>query len=142
LEIINDNNTVNFKTWNEILSRKTNHILTPIPDELLCYNLGGYSCTCNIYLETYSCQHSLAISMVTNRLSEELSSSIPIGTKKGPGRPLKAVKGAYNSQPIDKNTKKSELICMFLAITIIFLISSSDNYAHFHQALNRIVPPH
>jgi hypothetical protein len=66
--------------------------------------------------------------MVTNRLSEEVSSSIPIGTKKGPGRPLKAVKGAYNSQPIDKNTKKSELICMFLATTIIFLINSIAYY--------------
>ena len=108
LEIINKNNTLDFRIWNEILSHKANNILTPIPDDLLCYNLGGYSCTCKKYVETYSCEHSLATSMVTNKLSKIVTSSIPIGIKKGPGRPVNAVRGAFNRQPLLKSTKKSE----------------------------------
>lgn len=108
LEIINKINTLDFSIWNEIVSHKANNILTPIPDDLLCYNLGGYSCTCKKYVETYTCEHSIAISIVTNKLSKIVSSSIPIGKKKGPGRPVNAVRGAFNRQPLLKSTKKSE----------------------------------
>ena len=45
------------------------------------------------------CEHSLAISILKNHLSESVSLDMPLGLKKCRGRPLKAFKGALNKQP-------------------------------------------
>ena len=50
-------------------------------------------------MDEYECEHSLAISMLKNQLSESVSMDMPLGLKKCRGRPLKAVKGALIKQP-------------------------------------------
>jgi predicted transcriptional regulator len=58
-------------------------------------------------MDEYECEHAMAISIAKNELSESITMHMPLGLKKGRGRPVKATKGALNRQ-IEvkvKNTK-------------------------------------
>ena len=101
LIIINNSIFNTFNDWElrQEYSKKV-YVLSVIPEEQVKFRSSGYSCTCRTYMNEYVCQHALAISMVTHTLPERISMNLPIGKRKGPGRPKKAVKGALNYQEI------------------------------------------
>jgi hypothetical protein len=72
---------------------------SPISSERLKNSSSKFSCTCQTYMYEDECEHSLAISILKNHLSESVSMDMPLGLKKCRGRPLKAFKGALNKQP-------------------------------------------
>ena len=59
-------------------------------------------------MDEYECEHAMAISIAKNELSQSIIMHMPLGLKRGPGRPVKAVKGALNPQ-IKVNKKNQKL---------------------------------
>lgn len=60
-------------------------------------------------MDEYECEHAMAISIAKNELSQSIIMHMPLGLKRGPGRPVKAVKRALNPQiKINKKTPKIE----------------------------------
>ena len=78
---------------------ETFRILQPITEAMKPTHVGTFSCPCIHYLTCYFCKHSLGLSIRLHTLPEEMCLDVPIGYKKGPGRPKKAVQGALNHQP-------------------------------------------
>ena len=100
IKLINISNTNRYETWEERETfSKTLCVISPITSERLKNSSSKFSCTCQTYMDEYECEHSLAISILKNQLSESVSMDMPLGLKKCRGRPLKAVKGALNKQP-------------------------------------------
>lgn len=100
IKLINISNTNRYESWEEREKfSNTLCIISPISSERLKNSSSKFSCTCQTFMDEYECEHSLAISILKNELSESVSMDMPLGLKKCRGRPLKAVKGALNKQP-------------------------------------------
>ena len=95
LKMITNSNTNSFISWSECV-----RIVSPLPSDLVSFRSGSYSCTCRTYMDEYDCEHALAISITRNRVATYVSMDLPMGQRKGPGRPKKAVKGALNYQNV------------------------------------------
>lgn len=109
VEIINCSNYNRFKSWDERESFQKNvRIISPVLDNRFANSHSGYRCTCQTYMDEYECEHAMAISIAKNELSQSIIMHMPLGLKRGPGRPVKAVKGALNPQ-IKVNKKKSKI---------------------------------
>ena len=111
VEMINCSNFNRFKSWDERENFQRNvRIISPVLGDRLANSHSGYRCTCQTYLDEYECEHAIAISMAKNELSKSIIMHMPLGLKRGPGRPIKAVKGALNRQlKINDKSSKTEL---------------------------------
>ena len=108
VEMINCSNYNRFKSWDERENFQRNvRIISPILGDRSANSHSGYRCTCQTYMDEYECEHAMAICMAKNELSKLIIMHMPLGLKRGPGRPIKAVKGALNRQIVTnlKNTK-------------------------------------
>lgn len=103
LQLLNNINNNKFDNWNE-REEVIRHVyvVSPISAADSLFRTGGFKCTCQDYLKEYDCIHALAMSIAKNKLSTYMSLEIPIGQKKKPGRPSKAVVGALNPQISEK----------------------------------------
>jgi hypothetical protein len=100
IKMINTSNANRYVSWEERESfSKSYYVISPISNERSENSSSKYSCTCQTYVDKYECEHSLAISIIKNQLTESISMDMPLGLKKSRGRPVKAVKGALNRQP-------------------------------------------
>ncbi len=122
LKMITNSNTNSFISW---MSRQYYsecvRIVSPLPSDLVSFRSGSYSCTCRTYMDEYDCEHALAISIIRNRVATYVSMDLPMGQRKGPGRPKKAVKGALNYQ----NVKVTKLDVIEAEVTEQLKISST-----------------
>ena len=111
LRMINTSNKNSFTSWEEREEYSRNvRIISPLSPNRLLYCSSVYECTCQTYLDEYECEHTVAICVVNNKLPESRSMYLPIGLKRGPGRPSKAVKGALNRQKMpEKRSKQGDL---------------------------------
>lgn len=111
VEIINCSNYNRFKSWDERERYQKNvRIISPVSDDRKANSHSGYRCTCQTYMDEYECEHAMAISIAKNELSQSIIMHMPLGLKRGPGRPVKAVKGALNPQiKVNKKNSKIEL---------------------------------
>ena len=96
LNNINNNKFVDWENREEIITHV--YLVSPITAADAMFRTGGFKCTCQEYLKEYDCIHALAMSIAKKKLSPYMSMEIPIGQKKKPGRPSKAVVGALNHQ--------------------------------------------
>lgn len=101
LKMITNSNTNSFSSWTsrEYYSDCV-RIVSPLPSHLVNFRSGSYSCTCRTYMDEYDCEHALAISIIKNKVASYVSMDLPMGQRKGPGRPKKAVKGALKHQNV------------------------------------------
>ena len=109
LQLINNINNNKFNEWNEREEMIRHvYVVSPLTATDSVYRSGGFKCTCDDYQKEYDCIHALAMSIAKKKLSTYMSLEIPIGQKKKPGRPSKAVVGALNPQMPEKlkNIKK------------------------------------
>jgi hypothetical protein len=135
LQMITNSNTNSFSSWTsrEYYSECV-RIVSPLPSELASFRSGSYSCTCRTYMDEYDCEHALAISIIKNRVASYVSMDLPMGQRKGPGRPRKAVKGALNHQ----NTRGTKLDIIEAEVTEQLKKSSTveiseGNFCFYHK---------
>ena len=108
INMINKSNKNTFSNWDERQYYNKNVvIISPVEAKSTIHCLTVFKCTCQLYLDQYECVHTVAMSIAKNVLPKSLSMHIPIGLKRGAGRPVKAVKGALNRQP---NTKANRCL--------------------------------
>ena len=109
LRMINTSNRNSFTSWEEREEYFKNvRIISPLSSNRSLYCSSVYECTCPTYLDEYECEHTVAICVANNKLPESRSMHLPIGLKRGPGRPSKAVKGALNRQKMPEKRSKYE----------------------------------
>ena len=109
LKMINKSNRNSFSSWEEREDYFRNvRVISPLSQNRSLYSSSVYECTCQTYLDEYECEHTLAICVANNMLPESRSMHLPLGLKRGPGRPSKAVKGALNRQKIPEKKSKYE----------------------------------
>lgn len=106
--LLNEFNINRFDDWDHREDVITNvYIVSTIKAEESNSSLGGYKCTCKKFMDEYDCEHALAMAIAKNKLPSYMSMKIPIGQKKGPGRPKKAVAGALKRQDIAEEKIKN-----------------------------------
>ena len=109
LRMINTSNRNSFTSWEEREEYSRNvRIISPLSQHQSIYCSSVFECTCQTYLDEYECEHTIAICVANNKLPESRSMHLPIGLKRGPGRPSKAVKGALNRQKMPEKRSKHE----------------------------------
>ena len=109
LRMINTSNKNSFVSWEEREEYFRNvRIISPLSQNRSLYSSTVYECTCQTYLDEYECEHSLAICVANNKLPESRTMHLPLGLKRGPGRPSKAVKGALNRQRMPEKKNRHE----------------------------------
>ena len=103
INMINKSNKNTFSDWDERqYYNKKIIMISPVEAERKHHCLTVFKCTCQLYLDQYECVHIIAMSIAKNVLPKSLSMHIPIGLRRGAGRPFKAVKGALNKQSSTK----------------------------------------
>ena len=109
LKMINTSNRNSFTSWEEREEYFKNvRIISPLSDDRSLHCSSVYECTCQTYLDEYECEHTIAMCVANNKLPESRTMHLPLGLKRGPGRPSKAVKGALNRQKMPEKRSKSE----------------------------------
>ena len=104
IKMINKSNKSSFTSWDDRKYYNENvRVVSPVLAENQTSCVTVFKCTCQKYLDEYECVHTVAMSVAKNVLPRSISMHIPLGLKKGPGRPRKAVKGALNRRDKTKS---------------------------------------
>ena len=106
--MLNKANLNRFDDWSD-REYYSNNICLVSP--IMSVNGIGYGCTCRRYLYEYVCEHSLAASIQTNSIPDDIKLDLPLRNqrRKKLGRPVKAVKGPYRLQPVELSNNQQRI---------------------------------
>ena len=106
--MLNKANLNRFDDWSD-REYYSNNICLVSP--IMSVNGIGYGCTCRRYLYEYVCEHSLAASIQTNSIPDDIKLDLPLRNqrRKKLGCPVKAVKGPYRLQPVELSNNQQRI---------------------------------